>query len=118
MSDPVTTIHAVRDVILVIAGVLFAGAAVAGLIRVSKGPSTLDRAVGTDLLLGVLIAGLAIEAEVNRHTTSLPLMLVLSLIGFAGPVAIARYIPDAARTDAADPTTPGNGLLGKEDRHG
>lgn len=118
MSDPVTVINAVRDVILVVAGALFAGAALAGLFRVSKGPSTLDRAVGSDLLLGVLIAGLAIEAEVNHHANSLPLMLVLTLVGFAGPVAIARYIPDAARNDAADPTTPSHGPSTKEDRHG
>lgn len=102
MTDLVSTLYAVRWVVLVIAGVLFTGAAVVGLYRVVKGPATLDRAVGSDLLLGVLVAGLAIEAEVNRHATSLPVMLVLTLVGFAGPVAIARYIPDAVRNDTPE----------------
>lgn len=102
MSDPISTLQAIRDVVLVLAGVLFTAAALVGLYRLSKGPTTLDRAVGSDLMLGVLVAGLAIEAEVNRHATSLPLMLVLTLVGFAGPVAIARYIPDAARHDSPE----------------
>lgn len=102
MSDPISTLQTIRDVVLMLAGALFTGAALVGLYRLSKGPTTLDRAVGSDLMLGVLIAGLAIEAEVNRHSTSLPLMLVLTLVGFAGPVAIARYIPDAALREAPE----------------
>lgn len=102
MTEVIVGLGIARIVVLVISGVMLTIAAVVGLYRVSKGPTTLDRAVGTDLLLGVLIAGLAIEALVNRHTTSLPIMLVIALIGFAGPVAIARYIPDAMRNDTPE----------------
>lgn len=98
MADAVETI---RIAIIVVAGVLLVTAALIGLVRLSKGPTTLDRAVSTDLLLGIVVAALAIEAMVNRHTLSLPVMLVLALLSFAGPVAIARFI--------ADPTKHGRG---------
>lgn len=95
------TVEMIRVAIIVVAGGLLVAAALVGLVRLSKGPTTLDRAVSTDLLLGIVIAALAIEAMVNRHTLSLPVMLVLALLSFAGPVAIARFI--------VDPTKDGKG---------
>lgn len=88
------TFETVRMGIVIAAGVLFVVAALIGLVRLSKGPTTLDRAVSTDLLLGIVIAALAAEAIVHRHTTTLPVMLVLALLSFGGPVAIARFIGD------------------------
>jgi multicomponent Na+:H+ antiporter subunit F len=56
--------------------------------------------------VAVVIAGLALEAIVNDHATTLPIMLVLSLLGFAGSVAIARFVADrdkATRWEVIDP---------------
>ena len=92
-------IETVRLAIVIAAGALLVTAALVGLVRLSKGPTTLDRAVSTDLLLGIVLAALAAEAVVNRHTTTLPVMLVLALLSFGGPVAIARFI--------GDPSNPG-----------
>ena len=39
----------------------------------------LDRAVALDVLVAVVICGLALEAAVHRHTTTLPILVVLSL---------------------------------------
>ena len=36
-------------------------------------------------------AGSALEAAVHRHTTTLPILVVLSLLGFVGSVSIARF---------------------------
>lgn len=73
---------------------MLAAAAVLVLIRMSRGPSTLDRVVSTELLVNIVIAGLAVEAVVNRHHTTLPIMLVLALLGFTGSVSMARFVAD------------------------
>jgi multicomponent Na+:H+ antiporter subunit F len=39
----------------------------------------------------VVICGLALEAAVNRHATTLPILGVLSVLGFVGSVSIARF---------------------------
>ena len=59
--------------------------------RISLGPTMLDRVVALDVLVAVVICALALEAAVNRHTTTLPILVVLSLLGFVGSVSIARF---------------------------
>jgi multicomponent Na+:H+ antiporter subunit F len=59
--------------------------------RISLGPTMLDRVVALDVLVAVVICGLALEAAVRRHTTTLPILGVLSLLGFVGSVSIARF---------------------------
>jgi multicomponent Na+:H+ antiporter subunit F len=76
-------------------GVVFLGGAMAmTLVRMSRGPSTLDRVVAADVVVAVVIAALAMEAALNHHTTTLPIMLVLSLLGFAGSLSMARFVAD------------------------
>ncbi len=77
--------------VLVMAGGLLTVAAVVLLIRISRGPTMLDRIAALDVLVAVLISGLAIEAAVNRHTTTLPILVVLALVGFVGSVTVARF---------------------------
>lgn len=72
-------------------GVLGVSALLA-LIRIARGPSILDRVVGTDVLIAVVIAALVLEAVVHRHSTTVPIMLVLSLVGFAAAVSVARLV--------------------------
>ena len=43
------------------------------------------------VLVAVLICGLGIEAAVNRHTSTLPILVVFSLVGFVGSVSMARF---------------------------
>jgi multicomponent Na+:H+ antiporter subunit F len=62
--------------------------------RLSRGPTSLDRVVAADVLIAIVIATLALEAIINDHSTTLPVMLVLSLLGFAGSVSIARFVAD------------------------
>jgi multicomponent Na+:H+ antiporter subunit F len=61
------------------------------LFRVTRGPTTLDRAVALDALVAVVIGALVLEAAANRHTTTLPVLVVLTLVAFVGSVSIARF---------------------------
>ncbi len=81
-------------VILLLALALLAASAFLVLIRMARGPSTLDRVVAADVTVAIVIAGLALEAAVNDHATTLPIMLVLSLVGFAGALSMARFVAD------------------------
>lgn len=84
----------VANVIIVIGVVFLAAAMVLTLFRMSRGPSTLDRVVAADVVVAVVIAALAMEAALNQHSTTLPIMLVLSLLGFAGSLSMARFVAD------------------------
>ena len=78
-------------VVLVLCVVMLAAAAVALVVRIALGPTMLDRVVALDVLVAVTICGLGLEAAVNRHTTTLPILVVLSLVGFVGSVSVARF---------------------------
>jgi multicomponent Na+:H+ antiporter subunit F len=69
-------------------------------IRVSLGPTTLDRVVALDVLVAVTICGLGLEAAMNRHSTTLPILVVLSLVGFVGSVSVARFTRGKDDVDA------------------
>jgi multicomponent Na+:H+ antiporter subunit F len=69
-------------------------------LRISLGPTMLDRVVALDVLVAVIICGLALEAAVHRHTTTLPILVVLSLLGFVGSVSVARFSPGSDDVEA------------------
>jgi len=79
------------SVVLAVCVAMLACAALLLVIRISRGPTMLDRVVALDVLVAVVICGLALEAAVNRHSTTLPILGVLSLLGFVGSVSIARF---------------------------
>lgn len=81
-------------VIIVIGVVILGVAAGLTLVRMARGPSTLDRVVAADVIIAVVIAGLAMEASLNHHATTLPIMVVLSMLGFAGSLSMARFVAD------------------------
>lgn len=84
--------------VLVVAGVLLALAAVMAIVRLVRGPSPIDRVLATDVLIAVVVGVLAIEAAVSQHAYTVPVMLVLSLVAFAGTVAMARFVAGRAST--------------------
>ena len=87
-------------VALVAGGVLSISAALA-LVRIVRGPSVLDRAVGVEVLVSTIVCALGVEAATTRHTATLPLLISLSLVGFIGSVSVARFV---ARDRDEDPT--------------
>ena len=87
-------VDTIATVMVAASALMLSIAAVLTVIRMSRGPSSLDRVVAADVLIAVVIATSALEAIINDHSTTLPVMLVLSLLGFAGSVSIARFIAD------------------------
>ncbi|MFC7545461.1 monovalent cation/H+ antiporter complex subunit F [Plantactinospora sp. GCM10030261] len=66
-------------------------AALFALVRLVRGPAVLDRIVAAEVLLTLMVAAVGAEAAINRHTTTLPVLGVLSLLGFVGSVSIVRF---------------------------
>ncbi|MFG2107968.1 monovalent cation/H+ antiporter complex subunit F [Micromonospora chersina] len=71
--------------------VLLSVTALLALARIYRGPSLLDRVVAADLLLATMLGAVGAEAAVNRHATTLPVLAVLSLLGFVGSVSLVRF---------------------------
>ncbi|MFI6426527.1 monovalent cation/H+ antiporter complex subunit F [Promicromonospora sp. NPDC050880] len=77
--------------VAVVATVLLAGAALLAVVRMERGPSMLDRTVAFDVLTTALVGAVAVEAALSRRTESVPILVVLSMVGFIGSVAISRF---------------------------
>ena len=75
--------------------VCFAGlglAAVLVLVRLVLGPSVPDRIVALDVLVQVIVAGIAVAAAATRDGTYLSVLVAVSLLAFVGTVTIGRFI--------------------------
>lgn len=77
---------------VVIVAVVLTVAAALTIFRIARGPSLLDRVIAADVLLAIFGAALATEMALNRHIDNLPLLVVLSVIGFIGSVTVARFV--------------------------
>jgi multicomponent Na+:H+ antiporter subunit F len=84
-------------VVGIIASVLLCAAVSLVLVRIVRGPTTLDRIVAVDVLLAIVVCAIAAEAAYTRDATSLPILVVLSILGFIGSVAVARFSPRSRR---------------------
>ena len=74
------------------AGVMFGIGAIAAVVRIIRGPSILDRALATDVLLAIAMCGLGAEMAINRHTDTLVVLLVLAMFAVVGSISIARFM--------------------------
>lgn len=79
--------------------VVFVIAALLTLWRIVVGPSILDRAVASDVLLTEVLCVLGAEMAINQHTRTLPVLLVIAAVGVFGAISIARFV---ARKDTAE----------------
>lgn len=94
--------------------VLLGSAAAIVLVRLFRGPTNLDRIVAAEILMVIVIAGVAAESAWQRTATNLPLLLILGLVGFVGGVAVTRFMSrdgddlDVEKTTArpVHPTAP------------
>lgn len=78
-------------VVVLTCAVLLAVGGVLALIRVEKGPSMLDRTVALDVVTSILVAAVALEAAWSRRIDTIPILVVLALVGFISSVTIARF---------------------------
>ncbi|AVT37803.1 monovalent cation/H+ antiporter complex subunit F [Plantactinospora sp. BB1] len=76
------------------------------LIRIVRGPSTLDRIVANDVLLAITVGAIATEAAYTRDATGLPILLGLALLGPIASIAVGRFVDPAAPVVGAVPRHP------------
>ena len=75
--------------------VCFAGlglAAVLVLVRLVLGPSVPDRIMALDVLVQIIVVGIAVAAAVTRDGTYLSVLVAVSLLAFVGTVTVGRFI--------------------------
>lgn len=80
------------NILLVTIMVVFGIAAILTVVRIVKGPSILDRAVASDVLLTEVMCVLGAEMAINQHVRTLPVMLIVAAVGVFGSISVARYV--------------------------
>ncbi|QAY72940.1 sodium:proton antiporter [Agromyces protaetiae] len=80
------------QIVSIAAGAMFGIGALAAIWRIIRGPSILDRALATDVLLAIAMCGLGAEMAINRHTDTLVVLLVLAMFAVVGSISIARFM--------------------------
>ena len=77
---------------IVVPLLLLTVALAAFMFRVLRGPSIPDRVVALDGVLSVVVSGIIVAAA--RADSGIPLstVLVVSLVGFVGTVALGRFV--------------------------
>jgi multicomponent Na+:H+ antiporter subunit F len=78
--------------VVVIVEVVLGLAAAVAVLRLARGPSVLDRLVAMDMLLAVIVCGLAAAAAYTRDSTTIPVLVVVSLLGFLGSATVAGFL--------------------------
>jgi multicomponent Na+:H+ antiporter subunit F len=80
------------NILLIAIIAVFGIAALLTIVRIVAGPSILDRAVASDVLLTQVVCVLGAEMAINHHTRSLPILLIIAAVGVFGSIAIARFV--------------------------
>ena len=86
------TVDGIESTLTWIIGGLLALSAFLTLIRLTIGPSVLDRVVASDTLVSIVVCSLGAHIALTGTLTTMPLLVSLSLVGFLGSVAVARFV--------------------------
>jgi multicomponent Na+:H+ antiporter subunit F len=87
------------NILLLLIYIVFAVAALLTVWRIINGPSILDRAVASDVLLTEVMCVLGAEMAINHHTRSLPVLLIIAAVGVFGSISIARFVARRDNTE-------------------
>jgi multicomponent Na+:H+ antiporter subunit F len=80
---PVTVVFVVVLALLCTAGALT-------LVRMLRGPDTLDRIVALDVLVILIVAAAAVYIAIYRDGSNIPLLAAVALLGFVGSATATR----------------------------
>ncbi|MGF2949424.1 monovalent cation/H+ antiporter complex subunit F [Microbacterium alcoholitolerans] len=80
------------NILLLAILVVFGAAALLCVFRIIRGPSILDRAVASDVLLTLVMCVLGAEMAINGHTRNVPVLLIIAAVGVFASIAVARYV--------------------------
>lgn len=78
-------------VVLLACGLMLAVGAALALVRLERGPAMLDRTLALDTFTAIVISAVVLIAVATGRRDIVPLLAVLSLVGFVGSVTIARF---------------------------
>ena len=84
----------VVNAILLVAALLLTVSALVAIQRIAVGPSQLDRSIGSDLMVAVVIGSVGLWATYADQDTEIVIPLLLSMVGFTGAVSIARLVSE------------------------
>ncbi|WIB60502.1 sodium:proton antiporter [Curtobacterium sp. MCLR17_007] len=76
--------------------------------RIVRGPTILDRMIGSDLVLTTVLVVIAVAMAVRRDLTAIPVLVVIAATSVFATVAVARAVtPSSDPSDeGTDVTTP------------
>lgn len=80
--------------VLVLSVLMLAAAAIVGVAKIVRGPTSLDRIVAADLMVAVTIGAVGLWTVFKHTETLLPVILLLSLFGYTGASAVARLLDE------------------------
>lgn len=75
-----------------IAGAMLTLAALLTTVHVMRSRNLPDRAIGIDMLVALVLNGLAVYLASTQDDLVVALVLIIGLLGFLGSVTIARFI--------------------------
>lgn len=88
--------------VLLAGGAMLTVAAILLVVRMTVGPTILDRSMALDVMMSVLVCAVALKTIWREDTWSIPMLLVFASVGFVGAVSIARYASGAEDEDTRD----------------
>jgi multicomponent Na+:H+ antiporter subunit F len=76
--------------VFVVVLVLLAAAGVLTLVRLLRGPDTLDRIAALDVFVILIVAAAAVYVAIHRDGSNIPLLAAVALLGFVGSATATR----------------------------
>ncbi|OLT47553.1 sodium:proton antiporter [Saccharomonospora sp. CUA-673] len=67
-------------------------AALLTLVRIVRGPRTLDRILAMDVLVVLIVAGTSVGMAMSLRGIYIALLVVVALLGFIGTAAVVRLV--------------------------
>ncbi|MBT1544624.1 sodium:proton antiporter [Curtobacterium aurantiacum] len=98
MSPAVVVMGIAVALVLALLGVTFALA----VFRIVRGPTILDRMIGSDMVLTTVLVVIAAAMVVRQDLTGIPVLVVIAATSVFATVAVARAV-----TPSADPSDEG-----------
>lgn len=88
--------------VLIVSAVMLTVAALLLVVRITVGPTILDRSMALDVMMSVMVCAVALKTIWREDPWSIPMLLVLASVGFVGAVSIARYASGDEDVDSRD----------------
>ena len=78
------------NAVFVIVLALLCAAGLLTLVRLLRGPETLDRVVALDVFVVLIVAGAAVYVAYYQDGSNIPLIAAVALVGFVGSATASR----------------------------